>query len=458
MRRRRSWIEVLSLWLLFAAFGYAGLSLTLPQWVDQQVRRVVGNTLVIGRIRLGFPLKLICSDVVLVAKNPGTIVSIRQLAISPLWWSWRRKTVWLRRLEVEEPRMRVRRTQQGTLLWPVLEPLGQAPTTASAPPASGSALGDHGPTGSAWTVVIQTLQVSGGTIEFVDEKRPTPFRGSLSELSIVGGPVSFPSGAERVSVAIQGRLVGNQQHAASVYCSGWLDADKRDGDVSCQLDPLRLAAFEPYYQGPLQVRVYDATLKATSQVTAKANQLDGRVKLEIGNLSEADLSVLGTTLVDIKELAGGAERVLTGELQISGPLDRPNAWSFQLVPGNEIVQRLVTPLLNRGFQIIRIKVGEQTIELGLTPATEEAMSNIEAVSKEVEEHLSILAPPSPAVETPTTEVSTPEAPEASSQEASPQPSATPASDAPASQQPSLPTAPPASEQPLRRDELDATTN
>jgi len=438
------------LWLLCVALGYAGLSLTLPQWVDQQLRRVVGNTLVIGQVRLGFPLKLVFSDVVLVAKNPGTTVSIRQLAVSPLWWSWRRKTVWLRRLEIEEPRMLVRRTQQGTLLWPLLEPLVQAPTTASAPPASGSTLGDHAPTGSAWTVVIQTMQVSGGTIEFVDEKRPTPFRGSLSELSIVGGPLSFPSGpsgAERVSVAIQGRLVGNQQHAASVYCSGWLDADRRDVDLSCQLDPLRLAAFEPYYQGPLQVRVYDATLKATSQLTAKANQLDGRVKLEISNLSEADLSVLGTTLVDIKKVAGGAERVLTGELQISGPLDRPNAWSFQLVPGNEIVQRLLAPLLNRGFQIIRIKVGEQTIELGLTPATEEAMSNIEAVSKEVEEHLSILAPPSPAVETPTTEVSTPEAPETSSQEASPQPSATPASDAPASQQPSLPTAPPAGEQP-----------
>ena len=79
---------------------------------------------------------------------------------------------------------------------------------------------------------------------------------------------------------------------------------------------------------------------------------------------------------------------------MTGPLDDPTQWSFELVPGNEVVQRLVTPLLDRGVEIIRLQVGGGTIDVGISAATEDEMSDIEEASKQVEESLGILATPS----------------------------------------------------------------
>ena len=257
--------------------------------------------------------------------------------------------------------------------------------------------------------MAQTIRIVDGTLEFVDEKTAQPFRAALTELSFVGGPLTLPSGSPRLSLAVQGRFVGHQGHAAPVYCSGWVNPAPRNFEISCQLEPLPLAAFEPYYRGPLQVRVYDATLSVTAKFTARANELQGRAQLEIGNLSEADLSFLGKTIADVKTLAGGANRSLAAEVQLSGPLDQPAAWKVQFAAGNEIVQSMLRPLFNRGIENVKIKVGQQTIQVGLTPASEAATSSMQEASKTIEESLKILAP---APEPVTTDDSPPASPPA----------------------------------------------
>jgi hypothetical protein len=169
-------------------------------------------------------------------------------------------------------------------------------------------------------------------------------------------------------------------------------------EMSCQLEPLALAAFEPYYyEGRLQARLYNGTLEATSQWVATGNELEGRVQLTIANLNEGDLSIRGRTLVDIQhQLTGGEPPTLTGEVKVTGPFDDPTQWRFELVPGNEIVQRLIQPLLERGKEFIRVKVGGGMINVGIGVATPDQMSGIEQASKQVEASLEILTKHAPA--------------------------------------------------------------
>jgi len=404
MRRSGLWLErILIGILLFFIAGHFTFSHFIPSHVARLLRQAAGQTLTVGRVRVGFPLRLILSEVSLAQANPGTLVRSRQVVVVPQWLSWRKKTLWVRTVEIDEPRIQVGRMRDGKFNSPAdLLPSASSSTPSSGDSASPPTTSPTATAGSSWRIIIQTVQVSGGTIEFVDEQTTEPFRAALTDLSLVGGPVAFPPTFDYIALAIQGRLVGAQQLAAPVYCSGWMDLNAKDLDVSCQVEPLRLAAFEPSYhqQGPLQVHSYDATLRATGRLTAKANVLDGRVQLTIDNLSEGDLTFLGKTLAEIKKGTGESERTLTGELQISGPLDRSADWRIQLAPGNEIVQRLVKPLLDRGGGTVPIKVGKQTIQVGITTADEAVMSNIEAASKTVEESLKILAPASPSPEAP----------------------------------------------------------
>jgi len=439
-RRYRRLKRILVGLLLALVMGYVALTLVLPAHIERMLGQMTGNTATIGRVQIGFPFRLVLVDVKLSQANPGASMSSRQIVISPRWLSWRKKMIWINRLNIDEPRIQFRRTQDGRLDLPLRPPTAPAPS----PVGEASATPTASVTPTSWQTVIETIQVLGGTIEFVDERPAQPFRGALTGLSFVGGPVAIPPRSDQILLAVQGRLVGHQGHAAPMYCSGWLNLMAKDLAVSCRLEPLQLAAFEPYYQqGPVQVRAYDATIKATSHATAKANDLHGGVQLEIGNLSEADLSVLGATLVDIKQVAGEGESTLTGEIQIAGPLDYPTQWRFQLVPGNTIVQRLVKPLLDRGVEVIRIKVGKQMIQMGLTPATESAISSIETITKQVEEALEILAPPSPVPSLPATR-STGQAgvptPEALTPPPSPSEEQPPASPAPSSPPPSQPPA------------------
>jgi len=387
MRHPRFWVERFAVLALLAlTAGYGSLYVVLPLWLQQQLVRVAGPALTVGAIRLEFPLKLVLSDVRLSEGPLGAMLSSQTILVSPRWLSWPRKTVWLESLEISGLRFQCRRTKDGTLVWPTIsQVMDHRGTDAEVAATSRIRLP------SGWRVVIGTVRVSDSIVEFVDQQASQPFRGVLSQLSVVGGPVSVPVSAQRVSLAIQAQVVGVERLAAPAYCSGWIDADTEQLDLSCQLLPLRLAAFHPYYQEPLRARVSNATLKATGHLTSKANALEGRIQVEIGNLSEADLSFFGRSVAEKKSVEGG-EPALTGELQLSGPLDQPQAWDVQLAAGNEIVQRFLKPLMSRGIENIPVKVGTQVIHVGLTPSSEAVMSNIEAASKTVTENLQIIAP------------------------------------------------------------------
>ena len=301
-----------------------------------------------------------------------------------------------------------------------------------------------------------------GTIAFLDEQINRPFYGVLDHISAVVGPVTWPPTPDAMSLAVRGEIVGHAGNAAPIYCSGWLNPIARNLEMSCQLEPLALAAFEPYYyQGRLQARVYKATLDSTSHWSAKGNELEGRIQLTIDNLDEGDLSIRGSTLMDIKQLAAGASPTLTGQVKVSGPLDDPTQWQWELVPGNEIVQRLMKPLLDRGREVIRVRLGGEMIKVGISAATEDEMSEIEEASKQVEASLEILTTPlveemaAPVIEQPPVleeelpasaeaPSARPEAPSSEPSGEAPQPSSSPPAES-TSTPPTPPEAPVASE-------------
>jgi len=392
--RRAWWNRLLISVLLLMVVIHSVWGHLIPSRLLRVLKRTMGQTFRIGGVRLDFPFSLVLVDVGLRTGTPDLIAGSRQVVVVPRWISWPNKTVWLSAIKYEGLTIRCRRNWEGKLEVPrPPAPPAPSPTPAAAPAAA--------PPEAPWTVIADTVQVVNGTLEFVDEKTPEPFRAALTEVSLMGGPLTLPYGSPRLSLAVQGRFVGHHGHAAPVYCSGWANLEPRNFEISCRLEPLPLAAFEPYYRGPIQVRVYDATVKATAKFTAKANELDGRAQVEIGNLSEADLSFLGKTIADIKKLAGEGDRSLAAEVQLSGPVDQPAAWKVQFVAGNEIVQSMLRPLFSRGIENVKIKVGQQTIQVGLTPASEEGKSSMQEASKTVEESLKLLAPeePAPAEET-----------------------------------------------------------
>ena len=409
MKRRVPWAEWLVIGsLLLVVISHALYGHVIPCYLTKIIQQVGGSTRVVKQARLDFPFRIVLSDVNLTEAHPGAIVSSHEIILVPQWLSWRKKTVWFSTVKIKEPRIELRRARDGKVDvagWSTPSSSSTDSPATGMPPAAPLL---SVPPFASWHTMIHTLEVVDGTVAFIDEKPAKPFHGTLTGLTFAGGPIGLPRGeGGPLSLAVRGQLVGYNAHAAAVYCSGWIDLDDKNLDVSCQLEPLRLAAFEPYYQAPLQARAYDATVKATSRLTAKSNELDGRVQLEISNLSDADLSSLGKTLADLKKIAGSSERTLTGEIQISGPLDQPGDWRIQLVPGNDIVQRLIKPLLDRGIEIVQIKVGQQTIHVGLAPATEADMSTIQETSKTVEESLKLLAPTSPLAGPPSPSSSTP---------------------------------------------------
>ncbi|HBH97040.1 MAG TPA: hypothetical protein DDX89_04520 [Candidatus Omnitrophica bacterium] len=390
MRSPLSWFERLSVWVgLPLLLCYGALWLALPRWVARELTEAFDGRLSIGRSTLQFPFTLALSHVHVATDSPSTGLRCERITLRPRWWSWPRRTLWLDAVEVEQPSFHFARTKEGTVVWPHGE------WAALAPGASRSSE-------PAWQVMVRTVRVLNGSVVFVDQQPAVPFRGAVTGLSLIGGPFEWPFQSAQRSFAVQAQVGGSNRLAATVSCSGWVDLHDRGLDVSCRLAPLPLAALEPYYEdnGPLQVRVYDAALKATAHLVSKSNQLDGRLQLEIGHLSEADLSVFGRTVADVKQLAGESPPVLSGEVQIAGPLDRLDQWELTLIPGNEIVRDLIKPLLDRRIGTIPVRLGGQAIPVGSTPATEEAMSSVSAGSQQVEEALEILAPSQPSEPSP----------------------------------------------------------
>jgi len=191
-------------------------------------------------------------------------------------------------------------------------------------------------------------------------------------------------------------VVIDDGHSAPIYCSGWLDPAGRDLQASGRLEPFALAAFGPYYRGPPEVRVHAATLSSTSQWSARANELTARVRLELGNLGEDDLTVRGRTVLDVQTVAGeGKPSSLSGEITLSGPLDDHTAWQGTFLPGDAGIQHLVARLQSRGVESIRLPLLPEPIFVSLRPASASVMTDIAAAAKEVREALEILATPLP---------------------------------------------------------------
>ncbi|MDP3703470.1 MAG: DUF748 domain-containing protein, partial [Candidatus Omnitrophota bacterium] len=353
-----------------------------PHYVIRVVESAVGGTLRIRDARLSFPLTATLLGVRNVNSSPESSFSIQKIVITPRWVSVPSKTIWLETVRIEQPLLRISRSGAGAMAWPAL------PTAA---------MTDNRP--SNWRLHINSLEVVDGTIELVDQQLSPPFHGVLHHVSVAVGPVAVPWTGSQMSFAVRGELVGHAGEAAPLYCSGWADVAAQGLQAMCQLEPLALAAFEPYYQQrKVKVRVYQTTLKSTSQWRASSNELEGRIQVELGNLTEGDVSIGGRTIVDVKNLAPGEAPRLSAEFTIAGPLNDPSDWRSEFVPGDAAAQQLVEPLLERGIEIINIPWGEQKIQVSITPATPTTMSTIEETSKQVQQDLEMLAEPT---ETPT---------------------------------------------------------
>jgi len=392
MKRPFSFVHAFLALCASLAICYILLAWSLPRYLLYRIRRAFNYAVVIGDAQLEFPFTVVLTGLRTVRGWPTAGWYAERVVLRPTNLSWARKMVWLTALEIDRPWVRMTRTKDGALFWPSV---GGAEAASAedrdVPPA---------PRGG-WQLIVQTAQITDGTLEIIDHQPARPFHGVADHLSLLAGPITLPMTLPmtlgRMTFAASTKITGHAGHGAPTYCSGWLDLQAKDLEASCRLEPLQLAAFDPYYyEGRLQVRVYHAKLAATTRWTARENALDGRTQLTITDLSEGDLSLRGTTLLDVKRLAGGEPPVLTGEIKATGPLDQPDKWSIELIPGNEIVQRLMKPLLVRGIELVPVKIAGQTIKVGIIPATKEVMTEIEESSKEVEKSLELLTPTEPA--------------------------------------------------------------
>ncbi len=385
MRRPRVWIRVFLLVCLLLVLGeYVALTRLAPHFLIQAVQRMAGGELVAGRARLSFfPLTTTLSSLRLVANTPQSALSIQGMVIRPRWLSFPSRVLWVDSVKIDRPMLRLTRTQAGTLLWPSLPEAvtaGASPSKHTSPP---------------WQIHVDSLEVVDGVIELVDEKPATPFHGIVDHLSFLAGPVTIPlSGSQQMSFAVHSELVGDGGHAAPFYCSGMLDLTTKDLQAFCRLEPLALAAFEPYYGGSPEVRVYATTLASVSQWSAKANELHSRIQWELGGLTEGDLSIRGRTIFNVKKIANPNPR-LSGEISLTGPLNDPHRWRAELLPGDDQVQQLVKRMLYRGIEMIKIGLWGTQLRIALTPASKATMATIEAVAKEIKEALEIIAIPGP---------------------------------------------------------------
>src|SRR3989338_126432 len=386
---------LLAFCLLIIAGQFFALAWLAPRYVVRLGESALGGTLRIQHARLSFPLTMTFTGVASVNRRAESFLMMPRVVIKPRWLSAASRTVVLDQVIIERPLLRVMRSRTGEMVWPPLS------TQAPLEPPAASAL--------FWRVQIRSLIVADGTIEFLDQQVQPPFHGVLHHLSVDLGPLTIPGAGPQMSFAVRGEFVGHSAEAAPVYCSGWGMLTESDFQASCQLQSLALSAFEPYYQqGNVKLRVYQTTLRSTSQWAVESNALEGRVQMELGNLTEGDLSIRGRTVVDVKKLAAGETPRLSAELKISGPLDQPEAWRSEFVPGDTVAQQLVRLLLERGIEMITIPFGGQQLKVSITLASPSTMTDIEEASKQAEQDLEILSTPAPSgVEGPAAKISAP---------------------------------------------------
>ena len=408
MKRPQIWLRwVLAVCVLMVIAEYVTLTWVAPRYVLRLLQRMVGAELAIDEVKLSLPLTTMFSGIRFVNNSTEAAVSIERATVRMSRFSIPSRTLWVDAVELERPLIRVTRAADQTMRWPSLPALNGAKERVES--LSGSSAVDS-MLQAPWHVHVQSVKVVDATVEFIDEKPSPSFHGLLDHVSIVLGPVTLPWQGAPISFAVQGEALGAVGHTAPARCSGWVDWATKDLQASCQLDPLPLAAFEPYLHGPPEIRVYSTTLTSTSRWSARANELTGRLQLELGSLTEGDLSIHGRTLVDVKKFMGGQETRLTGEVTLTGPLDDPHKWHAGFLPGDAMVQQLVSRLLDRGVEVVRISLAGTRLPVSLSPSNQATMTDIEAASKEVQEALEILALPTIAEVVPEAATPSPEAP------------------------------------------------
>lgn len=388
---------VFALCVLFVIGQYGVLAWLMPRFVIDAVEHATGGDLFVEQARFSFPLTTTLTGVRFVQNTEEAAFSVQRIVIRPRWVWLASRTLWLDSLDIKGPLVRVSRSRAGTTRWPAVP----QPFTPRAP------LGVV-----PWRVHIRSVNVADGVLELQDREPAQPFHGVLDHISLSMGPLALPPRevprpahterrAASMSFAVRGRFAGHQGDTAPFYCSGWTDLTAKDLQASCQVEPLPLAAFEPYFTGRTQLRAYATTITSTSHWSAKANDLTGRVQLELGNLTEGDFSFRGRTVVDVRKMTGGPELRLSGAIVFHGPLDRPDEWDAEFLAGDPRVQLLVERLFEYGVRLIKVPFGRYMMYVRIAPATPEMMTDIEAVSREVQEALELLAQP-PAAEAPPT--------------------------------------------------------
>lgn len=412
MRRPPSWLQWLLLLCLVLLIGQVGALLWLaPRYVMRVVEHALGGELAVGGARLSFPLTTTLTRLHLINNTEAAAFSVQRAVVKPRAFSWTSRTLRFGAVEIERPFWRVTRLKDGTVLWPNVRP----DASGSADPAPGAPVEPRlFPARSAWRINVDTIKVVDGVLELFDERPSQSFHGMLDHISFVAGPVTMDFRDEVVtalstqpatspivqttalSFAGRTQLVGEGGAAASLYCSGWVDAAAKDLQASCRLEPIALAAFESYYH-PSDFRISTATLSSTSQWWARSNDFAGRIQLELSNLSEGDLTIRGRTIIDARKTPDAKELRLSGEIHLTGPLNDPHEWHAEFLPGDDQVQQLIKRLLDRGVEMIRIPFPGGPLHVSIAPASRATMTAMEAASREVQEALEILATP-PSIE------------------------------------------------------------
>lgn len=377
--------------LVVAAAEAAALLWVGPQYLMRTIRYVLGGDVSVRGVRLAFPLKTALLDVRSLNNTERSAITIQRIVIAPRWLSIPTRTLWLDTVDIERPIIRVSRTRDGTAVWPMV-PRGAG---AGEPPETAPPL-RAGP--FVRTIRIDSLRIVDGVFEFIDERHEQTFHALVDHVSLHLGPLTIPVDGLHTSFALHAKLTGSSGDAAPVYCSGWFDTQRRDLQASCQLEPLPLMIFEPYFRGKPIIRPYAVTAQSSSHWLARENRLEAKVHVELNNLEEGDLSIGGRTIIDVKRMTRGREPRLRGEFGVRGDLDRPSGWQVDFRAGDAPMQELVERFEEQRITKLSVPLFGRRVNIDLAAGGPEIGDDMEMAGKEIREALELLAeepPPAP---------------------------------------------------------------
>ena len=385
----------LSFWILSfliaSVVGYLSLTGLIPQVMLYVVQKALGRVVTVESAKLLFPFTLELKKVLLRVPGGPVEASIQRMVLRPQSIFWAKRMFWFHTVEIEKPVWRVVRTKEG--MWLGSDWFLPASSNSERVETGQVFLRPHWSLG-LWHIGIMRLSMIEGAIEFIGERPANPFHGLMDHLAIEMGTVTLPSLDSRMTFAIHAQLVAHEGYGAPVYCSGWLDVPGRDLEALCRLEPLALMAFEPYYAGAVQLRVYGTTVESTGRWTARANALEGQLQWVLGNLTEGDLSIRGKTILDVKKLSRMPLPLqLSWQLTMAGLLDHPDELQMTVVPGSSLAQQLMDRWVQHGVHRITFPFFGHPLNIHLAAGSDGMISDVQATSKQVLEALEILTMP-----------------------------------------------------------------